>query len=378
MKTLIHTLALTTSLFLLAACGGSDSKKVSPEKIAEVNYQTYLDETISAQIPGVILRVETADKVFIGSAGFANVETQAPMQSYDQMAAGSAGKPMIALLAAMLHFEHYLDLDDTLPTWLTADLVSQIEYGEQITLRQLLNHTSGIYNYTDETTDHDIIEAVMNSPEVVRTDADIITFGLNQPAYFQPGEDFHYSNTNYVLVGLILDQVLGEHHFAELRRRILSPLAMDNTFYLGVENDLGDIIDGYQVLHESQESMKAFIENFAPANAPVASTVTDLAIFMHALISDNSFISEEIRDLFVAPESFSELAENHLYGFGLEKHIIDGKTVYAHGGGYSGYLTENYYISETQTRISAFINCYDDVCKAAMVDLIDKVLANEL
>ncbi len=329
----LKLLLICTTISLLTACGGSSSssdKKPAPEIIEEqppivFDYQKLIDETVSETIPGIILLVETPEQKFLGSAGLANKETQDPMQTYSTMPTASAGKPMIALLAAMLADENLLDLDASLDTWLSADILNQIEHSDEITLRQLLNHTSGIYDYVQN---DDIINILLAEPDKLKTDIDFLQLGLNQPANFKPGEGQEYSNTGYLLTGLILDQVLGMHHSVALRERILVPLGMEATYYMGIEKDQGDFISGYHTFDDEIYDTKLYLENVALADEPVVSNVEDMALFLKSVVADQSFINAEIRDDFFGSEQVN--------GFiGIE--ILGEKTSYSHDGLSYGY-----------------------------------------
>ena len=212
MHSLAHlrtTLLSTTIAVLLTACGGgSDTEKpqiIEPPEVIAMDYQKVIDETVSNSIPGVILLVESAEQRFLGSAGVENIVSQNPMQVHHTMPTASAGKQMIGLLAAILADDNLLNLDDTIDTWLPEDILNQIPNSSEVTLRQLLNHTSGIYNYTEN---DGYLDLLIAEPDKVKTDIDFLVFALNQPAEFKPGEGSEYSNTGYLLAGLIMDEVL--------------------------------------------------------------------------------------------------------------------------------------------------------------------------
>jgi D-alanyl-D-alanine carboxypeptidase len=384
LKSTIHALAL---LLFLAGCSDSDDPEpivepdpiVDPESRADI-YQPLLDEMVNDKVPGVILLVETPEEKFLSSAGFANQESQTLMQPYHQMPTGSSGKPMTALLATMLHHEGILNLDNTLDFWLEEALVSQIENGTQITLRQLLSHTSGVYDYLDETA-LDYFEAVLDDPETLKTDEFALQFALNQPAYFLPGQGFQYSNTGYLLAGLILDQVLGQHHSTEFRNRILMPLALTDTYYAGLEKERGDIISGY---YEDEDfdwiDTKFFQQNIGVADAPVVSTVENLALFLKSFVTDDTFTSQTIKDTLFSDENLIAIGEDVEYGMGIfvEKEIAGNNTMYHHGGLEPGYSVHNIYIKEIDLSVTAFVNCGSELCEEAIDTLVQTVLNSEL
>jgi len=309
------------------------------------------------------------------------VDEQIAMETYHVMPTGSAGKKLTALLAVMLDEEGVLKLDDTIDNWLSDELLSQIEHSENITLRQLLNHTSGIYDYLDSDTASDFYDALLASDlEQLKTDAFALPFGLGHPAYSLPGDEFHYSNTGYLLVGLILDNILGEHHSTAIRNRILNPFGMNSSFYGGVEKSLGDIISGYFTDDEyGTINTKLYFENLGVADAPLRSNVEDLAFLLKSIVNSKDHVSEYIKKQMFGENHLVELNSNQSYGLGILKEIINNKVVYHHGGLEPGYTTSNIYIPETQTSITAFFNCgLDEQCEKESDILIETVLSKEL
>jgi len=376
------TLFCTAIALLLTACGGNSTAK-KPKIIEEpapivIDYQKLIDETVSDTIPGIILLVDSPENQFLGSAGLANKETQDPMQVYHTMPTASAGKAIIGLLAAMLADDNLLKLDDTIDTWLPDDILNQIPNSSEMTLRQLLNHTSGIYNYTDNDGYLDLLIAESNK---IKTDIDFLVLALNQPAYFKPGEGSEYSNTGYILAGLIMDNVLGMHHSIALRERILVPLGMDATYYRGIEKNQGDFISGYHKFDDDDKTYetKSYLENVSQASSPMVSSVEDMALFMKSVVVEQRFINDSIRNEFFGSEQLIPNNSNGGYGLGINVDPIGNNTAYYHTGTTYGYHTQNIYIKEKDLSITAFINCSSKpICESTMDSLIQKVLANEL
>lgn len=263
-----HLLLLTGIAFALSGCGSSNKNNPLPAP-QETDYQLVLDSAVENGIPGVALSIAGPEPQFVGSAGVADLDTLSPMQTYDAMPTGSTGKKATALLAAMLHYDGLLDVDDTIDTWLPESLLSQIQYSDQITLRQLLNHTFGVYDYLDDDISDQWFEAILSDPSSLKTDQYALQFALNKPAYFEPRTDFQYSNTGYLLAGLIMDQVLGEHHSIAMRNRIFIPLGLNNTYYNGVEKQLGSIVSGYLKIDDELLNSKPAYENIGVADAPL-------------------------------------------------------------------------------------------------------------
>jgi D-alanyl-D-alanine carboxypeptidase len=379
-------LLITTSLvFILVACGGSNPAPESQsnngtQPPVEFDYQELIDGAISEAVPGIVLLVENPERSFLGSAGLANVEEQTPMETYHVMPNGSAGKKLTALLTVMLDEEGLLSLDDTIDNWLSEAILSQVENSENITLRQLLNHTSGIRNYLDGDISDKFFQALLADPESIKTDSYALDFGLNLPAYFFPGEGYKYSNTGYLLVGLILDEVLGEHHSLAMRNRILIPFGMNSSFYNGVEKSLGEIISGYVVDDEYGEfDSKPYYENIGVADAPLSANVEDLALLLRMIVGPDDDVSPYVKDQLFGESYLVKIDESTHYGLGLFIETVNNKVVYHHNGLEPGYSTTNIYIPDSQTSITIFFNCgLSDQCENETDSLSRTVLFNEL
>lgn len=380
-----HLIALTTICALgLTACGGGNSSSTPPPAAPEpvpqpLDYQTLLNNSVGSTIPGIVLHIESPEKNVLISAGLSDIETQTPMPLDAQMPVGSAGKKATALLALMLYEDGLLDIDDTIDTWLPEALVARIEYGSNITLRQLLMHTSGVHDYLAADTAPDWFSAVMDDPTSLKTDSYALEFSIDKPADFAPGTSFKYSNSGYLLVGLILDSVLDEHHSVAMRNRVLIPLGMNHSYYNGLEKPMGNIISGYFNLDGDILNTKTAYENIGVADAPLVSTVEDLSLLIRAVASADSVISSSISELMVGDENLTPVSGAAYYGMGMMKESIDGITFYHHGGDEPGYSSSNIYLPHTDTTISMFINCgVAEACNNEQNVLIQRILANEL
>jgi D-alanyl-D-alanine carboxypeptidase len=375
------TCAITS---LLTACGGGSSDTPEPPPPVEtvVNYQSVINDLISNDIPGIVLLVKTPETSFLGSSGFSNLQTQQAMQVDDVMPTASTGKKMIALLAARLTDEGLLNLDDTLDTWLDESILSRIANSHHMTFRQLLNHTSGVFNY-DEIDDGDAYANLMLAEsEVLKTDIDFLELIFDHPGYFLPGEGYQYSNSGYSLAALIMNEVLGEHHSVALRNRFFDPLGMTSTYYKGSEASLGDFVSGYLTTDDGEQlDTRPFLINTSQADSPVVSNVEDMATFLKALITDDSFANETVRNILFGEDNLIIQNANEKSGLGIDVAIVDGHTVYAHAGLTFGYMAQSAYIEDIDTSIVLFFNCGNggvNTCSTAFDGLIQTVLANEL
>ncbi|WP_063375710.1 serine hydrolase domain-containing protein [Pseudoalteromonas luteoviolacea] len=233
-------------MFGLSACGSNTNQSTQPQPqqetkpsqqqgVKQLDYQTLINGLISNEVHGIILHVSAPSGTFTSSAGLANLTTQEVLQPSAVYHLASGGKVFTALLAVQLHEEGLLDLDLTIDNWLSNELASQIQYSDQITLRQLLNHSSGIYNYSDPLREDAYVEFVMANYKSGISNEDLLQFAYGQSGYFKPGKGVKYSNSNYVLIGMIMDSVLGHPNALAMRDKIIDRLALSDTFSVGIE-----------------------------------------------------------------------------------------------------------------------------------------------
>jgi D-alanyl-D-alanine carboxypeptidase len=216
---------------------------------------------------------------------------------------------------------------------------------------------------------------------VLKTYIDFLELIFHHAGYFLPGEGYEYSNSGYSLAGLILDEVLGEHHSVAMRNRYFDPLGMTSTYYKGTEASLGDFISGYLTTDVEPLDTSAFLINTSHANSPVISSVEDMAIFLKTLITEESFANDAVKNTLFGEDNLIIQSANEKSGLGISIVIIDGNTVYANAGLTFGYMAQSIYIEDTDTSIVLFFNCGDggvNTCSTTFDDLIQTLLENEL
>ncbi|MCF2857282.1 serine hydrolase [Pseudoalteromonas sp. SMS1] len=193
------TALITFSLLGLSACGSITNENTLPQPDQEIkpspqqgvkrfHYQTLINNLISHEVHGIILHVSSPSDTFTSSAGVANLTTQEALQPSAVYHLASSGKIFTALLAVQLCEEGRLDLDMTIDNWLSHDITRQIQYSDQITLRQLLNHSSGVYSYSDPDSKDAYVEFVMANYKSGIANEDLLRFAYGHPGYFKPGE----------------------------------------------------------------------------------------------------------------------------------------------------------------------------------------------
>lgn len=215
-------LAMVTALVTVSfVCGCGDSQL--PEKTV-----TRLDKLLSVVmeqngIPGAVAGVWIPDSgTWIKTAGKSNVETGEKQKTGLRFRIGSITKTFTATVVLQLAEDGKLSLDDKLEKY-----VKGFKYGDQITVRQLCNNTSGIYSYDDSP---GFIEETINNWERQWKPEELVALAKTGEPYFEPGTNWRYCNTNYVILGVIIEKVTGKSAASEIKNRIVEPLGLNNTF----------------------------------------------------------------------------------------------------------------------------------------------------
>jgi CubicO group peptidase (beta-lactamase class C family) len=212
-----------------------------------------------------------------GYAGWENREHQVPADPKALFKIASISKLYVAVAVAKLVDDKRLSLDKTLADYLP-ELVGRIENADEITLRMLVRHRSGIPNFTDTPGYWE------NPPQDNRETLELV---LDKPGNFEPGKKFSYSNTNYLLIGEILDKTLGYSHHQYVKKEILMPLGLNNTYSLLREVDLDDVMSGYYVGYDPDIKSNDFINS----SGSMVATAEDVGIFLRAL-NDGSLLND--------------------------------------------------------------------------------------
>jgi D-alanyl-D-alanine carboxypeptidase len=231
---------------------------------------------------------------------------------------GSATKTFVAVVVLQLAEEGRLDLDAGIDRFLP-----ELPGAARITPRQLLQHTSGLGEYKDQ-------PAVLNDPTRAWTPSELIAVAEAGGRIGEPGVPHHYSNTNYIVLGQIIEKVTGNPWADEVRTRIVEPLGMTATSELTTERPVGyTIVDGAFV--DATDSADPSIGGAAGA---LQSTGRDLLLFATAL-ADGTLLQPDsmvAMTTFVPAEDYSQFGIAHGYGLGFEEYASDTITVYGHMG----------------------------------------------
>lgn len=246
--------------------------------------QEQVNDAIGYGLDGMIVYIDEAGKPpAFYAAGWKNRENRVPADPKALFKIGSISKLYVAVAVAKLVNYNHLSLDKTLADYLP-ELAGRIENADKISLRMMVRHRSGIPNFTDA-------PGYWEKP--TRNNRENLELILDKPADFEPDKKYSYSNSNYMLIGQILDKTLGYNHHQYIRREILVPLHLNNTYSLLSEVELNDVVSGYSVGYDGDLKHNDFIN---PAGSMVA-TAEDVGIFLRAL-NDGSLLNDNEQALY--------------------------------------------------------------------------------
>jgi D-alanyl-D-alanine carboxypeptidase len=285
LTTMIALLACFTCSLGAASVTVSAPAPTSQEAALDAVLQNGLDQGL----PGLALRVERGDQVIYDRAtGFSSIESETPTETSDRFRAAGVTKTFTAVLILQLVDDGVLRLDDTVSQWLDDPVVARIPNVDWITLRQLMNHTSGVYDYFDE--DSPFWQDAYFGPDAdwtrVWSPLELLAYagGARHAPYFAPGEGSHYSNSAYVLLGLIVEAASGETYADQLQAGILDRLGMEDTFYGATEQVTGGTVSQYHVIDGQLVNVDATHLSALDAAGGMVSTTRDLARFIDGVL----------------------------------------------------------------------------------------------
>jgi D-alanyl-D-alanine carboxypeptidase len=294
-----------------------------------------MQAVVDAGATGVNALVDSGDDVMRLAVGRARLDPGRPLHTGDQARVGSITKTVIAVIALQLMREGKLDLDDTVEHWLPG----LVPGGAGMTLRMLLNHTSGIFNYTD---DPDFLATALADPYRRWSPRELIDVALENAPVFPPGTSWSYSNTGYILLGLVLQRA-SDQSIAELvQRRVTRPLHLGNTYLANSARFRGAYAHGYAppgIFGDGYTDTSSWTPTWAWSAGALVSTPTDLATFYQALLSARLLPRALLREMTTTVSPFPGAG----YGLGILTLDTPCGTIWGHTGGIPGYVTIAYH-----------------------------------
>lgn len=352
---------LLLACLLAASC---TSPQLSPPVRRKIDAQVKMVmEKLS--IPGADVGVSIPGRgEYLLARGKADVSSGRAMNLRDAFKIGSVTKTFTANTILQLVDEGKLSLDDKID-----EFVKGVPNGDKITIRQLLNHTSGLFNYGDSQT---WVDLYVQDVDRKWTTRQLLDIAFNEEVYFAPGESMHYSNTNYLLLGLVIEKVTGQKAEEAIKRRTIDRLGLKKTYFATSNILAKPYAHGYASkgpdTKEVEDATKAVDPSCTWTAGAMVSTLGDLMVWGRALGAGTLLKPEthkEQLDMIVMPGE----GDQAKYGLG----IMGLGPFIGHGGQQPGYNTYVMYYPKDKSTVVVFGNHSCDIVGLEGVSLFSVV-----
>ena len=369
--------------------------------------QAALDQTtedLDISDLGVTVGVVTPEGKWSGAAGISNLETQAATETDDLFNIGSTSKPFTAAVILKLQEQGKLSLDDTIDQWLP-EIAAKIPDGENLTIRQILNGTGGLWDYFNDSDEFttDLAADYSSGSKKDWQPEDLVAYAFDKPPF--SGESstgqWTYTNTGNVIAALIAEKATGKPFKEILTTEILKPLGLKNTFFTSEDADLSQRARGYEdsLTEDGNPGQDGILDDYSFVNTgeiaygpgSIVASAEDLAVFFDSLASGNLLQPESTAEIFnyvdvqsnANPDGDNSAApaSNEVFQFGLGTFASElpwGDTKSTTGEIY-GYTTEVDHLINSDTTISVLVNQSTpkaDLARAAFKAAIAGTLAS--
>ena len=334
-RQLLQTALFTFSLFFSVA-------------LTAQNLEQQVDEILSEQYerqgPGAAALIyKDGDVIYRKGFGYANIELDVKMKPEHVFEIGSITKQFTAIAILMLEEQGKLKVEDDITKFIP-DYPSN---GKSITIHQLLNHTSGIKSYTN-------MQSFQQKARTDMTPSEIIDFVKNEPMDFDPGEQYLYNNSGYVILGHIIEVVTGTSYEEFVQKNFFDKLGMTNSYYGSHSKVIKNRAYGYS--DRGGYVNADYLSMTLPyAAGSLMSNVDDLLKWQKAL-NTYQLISKATYEKAINGSTLNN-GEKIGYGYGLGAGTIQGSKSISHGGGIFGYTTQGIYLPEEDVFVSVLTNC---------------------
>lgn len=339
-RSFLHAFMVVLASVAIGGCGGGAEDALDGELTGELQ-RTLDEERARWQIPGAVAAVIVeGEGEWVGASGKADLETGEAMTPETLFGIGSITKSFVAALVLKLAEEDVLSVDDRLARWLP-----EYPRADRITLRQLLNHTSGVPSMTDSEA---FWRAQLARPFARWSPQQTLSFATG--ADFEPGQRWYYSNTNYILLGLVIEKATGSTVAAELQRRVLDPLELDSLLLQGRQGVHGPRARAYGDYDDDGK------RDAAPSGVTLVPTpsMATAAWTAGAMVGNAGDVARWAEALFggrvLEPDSLREMqtvVERTDYGLGIARGgAPSGGEMWGHGGDIGGYRAEMWHVPE--------------------------------
>ncbi|MFF7356540.1 MULTISPECIES: serine hydrolase domain-containing protein [Streptomyces] len=313
-----------------------------------VGLDAALSSAVDQGAPGALARMDDHGRTYTAARGVADRSTRRALTPDDRFRVGSVTKTFSAVVLLQLADEDRLALDAPVNRYLPGLLPD-----DRITVRDVLSHRSGLYDYTNDMFADSVsgFEAVRNK---VFTYRQLVGLSLQKPLTHEPGTAYSYSNTNFVVAGMLIEKLTGHAVRTEYENRIFRPLKLRDTFYVHPSTVIpGRYVRGYLTPDQSGEPLVDATEqtvSWAQSAGAIISSARDLDTFYGALLGGKLLSAARLAEM----ERFTPVDGTTAYGLGLRRRDLScGVSVYGHTGVVQGYSTYAFATKDGAQRLTA-------------------------
>ena len=340
-------LALIASLILvIPACSSCGTSSFGPELQGKI--EKAIDATIFENgIPGAVVGVWVpGEDAWIKATGEADIKTKREIKPADKFRIGSITKTFTATVILQLVDEGKLGLDDTVDKY-----VPDVPNGGDITIRDLCGMTSGLFDYTG---DENFQNTLDEDPVSKWEPSELVELASSHDPLFAPGDGWEYCNTNYILLGMTIEQVTGNKLGGEIQTRIIDRLGLENTTFPDNGDMTGEYSHGYMADGESgelEDITSTFDPSFAWAAGAMISNLDDLKTWAVA-VAGGDLLSEETQRERLSWVDAEMGGLDFQYGLGIGH--VEGFV--GHGGDVPGYTSAMFYNTDKDATVIVLMN----------------------
>ncbi|MFC3491107.1 serine hydrolase domain-containing protein [Glycomyces rhizosphaerae] len=312
--------------------------------------QDQADAIVAAGAPGVSIAVRDELGAWNGVAGVGDIAKGTPPDPGGFIRTGSITKSFTATMVLQLVEEHQIELDGPIDAYLPGLL----PYEETITVEDLLRHQSGLPDYQplvwpDVQTVHDQ-RFHTYLPEA------LVELATEEPLEFTPGDEFAYSNTGYIVLGMLIEEVTDHSYARELAQRILRPAGLHRTYLAGVFPFLPNpSMRGYEALTDPEgplTDLTTYNMSVSWSTGAIVATQADVNRFYEALLSGDLLGAEQLAQMQETVPAFDGFG----YGLGLAGAELCGREIWGHVGGAQGYLSYSFTSADLSRQLTITVN----------------------
>lgn len=354
------------------ACLGAPAFAAGGATQRTARLQQALDQVVAAGAPGAVVLVRNGARTTRLSSGFGDLAALTPTRVADRFRIGGVTKSFTATVVLQLVGEKKLALDDTVEQWLP----SVISNGDAISIRQLLNHTSGIYNYTS---DPAYLAPYQGGDLTYVFDPRTgVQIAADHGPLFAPGSQLSYSNTNYILLGMIVEAATGNPIASELQARLFEPLRLRDTSFPTLSEIDGPHMHGYVFLDEGPFDVTPWSPSGAGAAGAIVSNADDVARFYRALLRGRLLPRALLKSMqTIDPVATGGVPDAGIlgggWGLGLLRESFPCGEAWGHDAENPGYMTAAWNTKNGTRQVVVVVNSnysHDEPVSRAMRELL--------